>query len=58
MVGRDLENRFPDHEPHIGEELLRIEDWTVHHPLDRARRSSTSVEPLRPRAARSSASPG
>ena len=32
MVGRDLEHRFPPHEPHIGEEVLRIEDWTVHHP--------------------------
>jgi putative multiple sugar transport system ATP-binding protein len=38
MVGRDLESRFPDHEPHIGEELLRIEDWTVHHPIDRTRK--------------------
>ncbi len=38
MVGRDVASRFPDHVPHIGEELLRIEDWTVHHPLDRARK--------------------
>ena len=37
MVGRDLTHRFPDHRPTIGGELLRIEDWTVHHPLDRAR---------------------
>ncbi|CAN5218049.1 sugar ABC transporter ATP-binding protein [soil metagenome] len=37
MVGRDLESRYPDHEPHIGEELLRIENWTVHHPLDGSR---------------------
>ncbi|MEQ6897893.1 multiple monosaccharide ABC transporter ATP-binding protein [Microbacterium sp. KR10-403] len=37
MVGRDLTHRFPEHTPHIGEELLRIEDWTVHHPSDRAR---------------------
>ncbi|MCU1509254.1 MAG: putative sugar transporter, ATPase component [Glaciihabitans sp.] len=37
MVGRDLESRFPDHTPHIGEELLRIENWTVHHPLDHER---------------------
>lgn len=34
MVGRDLEHRYPDHEPHIGEELLRVEDWTAHHPQD------------------------
>jgi len=37
MVGRDLENRYPDHTPHIGEELLRIEDWTVHHPQQQDR---------------------
>ncbi|WP_305004190.1 multiple monosaccharide ABC transporter ATP-binding protein [Schumannella sp. 10F1B-5-1] len=37
MVGRDLESRFPDHEPHVGPELLRIEDWTVHHPIDHDR---------------------
>jgi putative multiple sugar transport system ATP-binding protein len=37
MVGRDLEHRYPDHEPHIGEELLRVEDWTAHHPQDPAR---------------------
>ncbi|WP_020661544.1 multiple monosaccharide ABC transporter ATP-binding protein [Amycolatopsis benzoatilytica] len=30
MVGRDLEHRFPPREPQIGEEVLRIEDWTVH----------------------------
>src|SRR4051794_15746771 len=32
MVGRDLAHRFPPHESHPGEEVLRIEDWTVHHP--------------------------
>ncbi|GAB1818005.1 multiple monosaccharide ABC transporter ATP-binding protein [Herbidospora sp. RD11066] len=30
MVGRDLEHRFPPHEPSIGDEAFRIEDWTVH----------------------------
>jgi putative multiple sugar transport system ATP-binding protein len=37
MVGRDLENRYPDHTPDIGEELLRVEDWTAHHPQDTSR---------------------
>ncbi|HAM27856.1 MAG TPA: ABC transporter ATP-binding protein, partial [Microbacteriaceae bacterium] len=37
MVGRDLDNRYPDHTPHIGEEVLRIENWTVHHPTDHSR---------------------
>jgi putative multiple sugar transport system ATP-binding protein len=32
MVGRDLEDRFPPRTPDIGEEVLRIEDWTVHSP--------------------------
>ncbi|MFC7246995.1 multiple monosaccharide ABC transporter ATP-binding protein [Catellatospora aurea] len=37
MVGRDLEHRFPEHEPNIGEEVLRIEDWTVHSPTQHGR---------------------
>ena len=37
MVGRDLDNRYPEHTPTIGAELLRIEDWTVHHPQHRDR---------------------
>ncbi|WP_020674127.1 multiple monosaccharide ABC transporter ATP-binding protein [Amycolatopsis nigrescens] len=37
MVGRDLEHRFPPHEPKIGEEVLRIEDWTVHSPTRHGR---------------------
>jgi len=37
MVGRDLEHRFPERTPHIGEEILRVEDWTVHHPTQPGR---------------------
>jgi putative multiple sugar transport system ATP-binding protein len=37
MVGRDLDHRFPPHEPAIGEEILRIEDWTVHSPVQHGR---------------------
>jgi putative multiple sugar transport system ATP-binding protein len=37
MVGRDLEHRYPDHTPHIGEEILRVENWTAHHPQDTSR---------------------
>jgi putative multiple sugar transport system ATP-binding protein len=37
MVGRDLDHRFPPHEPAIGEEILRIEDWTVHSPTQHGR---------------------
>ena len=32
MVGRPLDSRFPDHEPSIGDELFRVENWTVQHP--------------------------
>lgn len=32
MVGRELNNLYPDHTPSIGRELFRVEDWTVHHP--------------------------
>lgn len=32
MVGRTLSQFYPDRESHIGDELFRIEDWTVHHP--------------------------
>ncbi|WBU36912.1 multiple monosaccharide ABC transporter ATP-binding protein [Homoserinibacter sp. YIM 151385] len=34
MVGRDLEHRYPDRNAKLGEEVLRIEDWRVHHPAD------------------------
>jgi putative multiple sugar transport system ATP-binding protein len=37
MVGRDLDHRFPPHEPNIGAEVLRIEDWTVHSPTQHGR---------------------
>jgi putative multiple sugar transport system ATP-binding protein len=32
MVGRDLESFYPDRESDPGEEVLRVEDWTVWHP--------------------------
>ncbi|WP_192340939.1 multiple monosaccharide ABC transporter ATP-binding protein [Streptomyces sp. VITNK9] len=43
MVGRDLENRFPDRTPHHPEEegtapALEIRNWTVHHPIDQQRK--------------------
>ncbi|WP_433795702.1 multiple monosaccharide ABC transporter ATP-binding protein [Actinoplanes sp. CA-252034] len=37
MVGRDLEHRYPDHVSTVGEEILRIENWTVRHPNDPSR---------------------
>ncbi|MBO3664645.1 multiple monosaccharide ABC transporter ATP-binding protein [Microbacterium stercoris] len=32
MVGRSLDHRFPDRTPQIGEEIFRVENWTVYHP--------------------------
>jgi putative multiple sugar transport system ATP-binding protein len=37
MVGRELENRYPNREPDIGEEVLRVENWTVYHPTQPGR---------------------
>ncbi len=38
MVGRPLDNRFPERQPNIGAEVLRIEDWTVYHPINQGRK--------------------
>lgn len=37
MVGREMENRYPARHPEIGEEILRVEDWTAYHPIDQQR---------------------
>ena len=37
MVGRSLENRFPDRDPQIGEMLFELSGWTVKHPQDPTR---------------------
>ncbi|MCF2710747.1 multiple monosaccharide ABC transporter ATP-binding protein [Schaalia hyovaginalis] len=37
MVGRELSQRYPVRESHIGEELFRVEDWTVYHPTQEGR---------------------
>jgi putative multiple sugar transport system ATP-binding protein len=33
MVDRDLAHRFPERHAEIGESVLAVEDWSVHHPL-------------------------
>jgi len=38
MVGRDLEHRYPERTPDIGEVALAVEDWTVMHPIDPQRK--------------------
>lgn len=37
MVGRDLEHRFPEHEPEVGDVLFEVRNWTVMHPQDHHR---------------------
>jgi len=37
MVGREMENRFPHREANPGAEIMRVENWTVHHPDDSKR---------------------
>ncbi len=37
MVGRDLDHRFPDHEPEIGDVLFELNAWRVSHPDDHTR---------------------
>lgn len=37
MVGRELSDRFPVRDAVIGDEVLRIEDWTVHSPTQHGR---------------------
>ncbi len=37
MVGRTLENRYPDREPNIGDVFFEVKDWVVRHPTVRER---------------------
>jgi putative multiple sugar transport system ATP-binding protein len=32
MVGRSMENRYPQRTPRIGARIMRVVDWSVHHP--------------------------
>jgi putative multiple sugar transport system ATP-binding protein len=38
MVGREMTSRFPPRQPKLGSEAFRVENWTVHHPIDASRR--------------------
>lgn len=43
MVGRPLDNLYPEHVSTIGEEILRVEDWTVMHPTTPGRKVADSA---------------
>lgn len=32
MVDRDLEHRYPKREPHIGEPIFKVSNWSAYHP--------------------------
>ncbi len=38
MVGRDLEHRYPERTSVVGNEVLRVENWTVFHPTQPGRK--------------------
>ncbi len=38
MVGRELSDRFPKREPHIGEVMMEVKNWNVYHPLQKERK--------------------
>src|SRR3984893_13678295 len=44
MVDRDLEHRFPKREPEIGEVVLKVENWSVYHPLHAGRQVIKNVD--------------
>ncbi|SFP04148.1 multiple monosaccharide ABC transporter ATP-binding protein [Tranquillimonas alkanivorans] len=38
MVGRSLDDRYPPRDPKIGETVMEVRNWTVHHPLHAERK--------------------
>ncbi|MDR1431547.1 MAG: ATP-binding cassette domain-containing protein, partial [Propionibacteriaceae bacterium] len=37
MVGRELDNRYPARSSTVGEEIMRVQEWTVNHPTQAGR---------------------
>lgn len=44
MVGRELSDRFPKRESHIGEITMAVHDWTVYHPIFSDRKVCSKVD--------------
>jgi putative multiple sugar transport system ATP-binding protein len=44
MVDRDLAHRFPERDVRIGNPVLVVRDWSVHHPLHTDRRVIKNVD--------------
>ncbi|MFW5827992.1 MAG: ATP-binding cassette domain-containing protein, partial [Alkalispirochaeta sp.] len=43
MVGREITDRWPQRDHEIGEEVFRVEDWTVYHPQHEDRKIVNNV---------------
>lgn len=43
MVGRSLDNRYPEYTPNIGEKYFEVKDWTVYHPIHQDREMIKNV---------------
>jgi putative multiple sugar transport system ATP-binding protein len=43
MVGREITDRWPERQHEIGEEVFRVTDWTVYHPLQEHRKMVKGV---------------
>ena len=37
MVGREIKDRFPKREPHVGDTIFEVKNWSVYHPLQSER---------------------
>ena len=44
MVNRDMDHRFPPHDPAIGAEVFRVEHWSAWHPLYKERQVVRDVD--------------
>ncbi len=44
MVDRDLEHRYPTHTPAVGEVMLKVENWSVYHPIHAERQVIRNVD--------------
>jgi putative multiple sugar transport system ATP-binding protein len=43
MVGRELTDRFPGRESHIGDVAMEVKNWTVYHPVYAGRKVDDNV---------------
>lgn len=43
MVGREITDRWPERAHSLGDEIFRVEDWTVYHPQHEARKIVNKV---------------